>query len=345
MKRLSKVGLVVLAGFAAGTLGPSPVALALEPGSDDVLVRVFDSGSGTCTVTMVPGGHYMVYDTGHWQGSVCADAIREFVIGDTIDLLVFSHPDSDHIGQGDDILAAFDVRQILHTGVERPDTPTWVDTNNAILNEVQAGASVLNLRTAIMPPGTVIPLGGATLTFIAGWHEWPGPGLSAAERRNVVSIVLRLEYHGRSVLFAGDTVGRHIGQDDAVCDHAEAIMVQRAVDVPIKSDVLLAPHHGADNGSSKCFIAAVMPKFVVFSAGHSHHHPTAAAAQRYLNPPASVPTAHMFRTDLGDDEGSEEWAEGRIAGCSDGMRDDDVDILLTGAGTVEVAYRTPPTGC
>ena len=47
----------------------------------------------------------------------------------------------------------------------------------------------------------------------------------------------------------------------------------------------------------------------------------------------------MFRTDRGDDEGSKEWSHGRVAGHSDPVGDDDVDILLRPDGSVEVKYR------
>jgi len=33
-----------------------------------VYIRVVDVGAGLYTVTKVPGDHYMVYDSGHWQG-------------------------------------------------------------------------------------------------------------------------------------------------------------------------------------------------------------------------------------------------------------------------------------
>ena len=35
----------------------SAQAIALDPGPNDVYVRVVDGGSGLCTITEVPGGH------------------------------------------------------------------------------------------------------------------------------------------------------------------------------------------------------------------------------------------------------------------------------------------------
>ena len=49
----------------------------------------------------------------------------------------------------------------------------------------------------------------------------------------------------------------------------------------------------------------------------------------------------MFRTDLGDDEGGTEWNHGRVAGQTEPVGDDDVDILIRPSGEVVVEYREP----
>ena len=99
--------------------------------------------------------------------------------------------------------------------------------------------------------------------------------------------------------------------------------------MPIGSDVMLAPHHGGNNGSSSCLIDSVKPTYVIFSAGHQHDHPTRGAAERYLC--HGVKKENIFRTDLGDDESDKEdkeWDVGRVSGCKDKRGDDDVEIVL-----------------
>src|SRR5690606_10938877 len=82
------------------------------------------------------------------------------------------------------------------------------------------------------------------------------------------------------------------------------------------------------NSSSNCFIEAVDPSFVVFSAGSNatYKHPRKTAAERYLA--SGIPKENIFRTDRGDKEGGTEWAHLAMAGCNDPSGDDDVVIWL-----------------
>jgi hypothetical protein len=221
---------VVLAALllVVGTVLPA-AAQPLSWSSDDVYVRIVDVGAGLWTVTVAPGDKVMVYDAGRWDNSFCSDAVRELVpeSGD-IDLLVLSHSDADHIGEVETILAERPVRLILRSGHVR-ETVTWGNANQAIADAVAQGASVINLRTMPIDPGTTFALGPAVVTFVAGWHEWPEPAdLSLFERPNVSSIVVRLEFAGIAMLFTGDTVDRHIGDPPTACKDAEEAMVDNA---------------------------------------------------------------------------------------------------------------------
>jgi hypothetical protein len=165
----------------------------------------------------------------------------------------------------------------------------------------------------------------------------------------VVSVVIRFEYAGHSILLTGDTLGRHIGDDADACKMAERFMVEHAGDTPIASEVLIGQHHGADNSSSACFLAAVHPTFVVFSAGHdpTYIHPRDVAVRRVLSV-GGLTNGAIFRTDRGDDQGKPEWDYLRLRGCHDGPGDDDVDIFMpdfAAAAPIRLAYRDPVNRC
>lgn len=322
-------------------------AFALEPTIDDVYVRVVDVGAGHCAVVRMPGDHYMVYDAGNYEddGATCFTAIQEIVPEEqAIDLMVLSHSDSDHLGAVGDILDAYTVRKVIRSGMER-DTGTWKAADAAITNEKNDPGLDdvkffdVNLAQVESLSGAVHRFGDTLVTVVLGYDEPPKPWgkLSKSEFRNAGSIVVRLVYRGRSILFTGDSVGRHIDDPPTACIAAEHEMVEMSSVITIDSDVLIAPHHGADNGSSTRFIEAVSPEFVVFPAGHKFQHPRKAVAERYLS--AGISPDKMFRTDFNDDEGSREWNAGRISGAHDPAGDDDVDIILTKDGKVNVAYR------
>ena len=318
-------------------------AYALQPGTEDVFARVVDTGPALCCVVRIPGGHYFIYDAGHYlnQAQTFRKVTEIIPPRSAVDLLVLSHSDADHLGLVDEICNTYAVKRVIWSGWER-DTATWRTASQAIRNEAATGAcAVLDLCAAVLPRGQVYTLGAARVQMISGFCHPPSqwPLITDAERYNAGSIVCRLTYQGHAILFPGDEVGRHNGQAADTAIATEAYMIAGAGQIPLVSDVLIAPHHGADNASSTPFIRAVSPRFVIFSAGHEYRHPRATTARRYLN--AGVALRNMYRTDFGDDEGPDEWSFGRVPGPADPVGDDDVDIALRQSGEVGVEYRDP----
>lgn len=329
--------------------------------STDAVIRVVDIGAGLCVVATAPGGA-MLYDAGR-GGTLCRDAVRAMVPGRRLDLVVLSHSDSDHVRELPAILGENTAAVIIHPG--DPRGPTLDPVRQAIRAQGRNGAQIFNLteidnpppsgpRPTPVRPGDSFGVGAARATFVAGWsngNQTRGPGeaeLDGGPMHNALSIVIRFEYGGHTVLLTGDTVGRMIGNSDTTCAYSERIMAGRSATVPIDSDVLVGQHHGADNSTSTCFVRAVSPEFVVFSAGHHFRHPTQRAVNRltdsHLAQPVNV--ANIFRTDRGDNEGGNEMTAGS-GRCRDTTGDDDVEIRLprSSSARVTVAYRGASRGC
>lgn len=326
-----------------------PTSLFAQPGPNDVFVRVVDSGAALCCVVKMPGNRFMIYDAGNYSdgGSLTFNKVQEIIpLNSDIELMVLSHSDSDHLGAVDEICANYDVKRVLRPGYKR-DSATWRDANDAITKERDNhGCIDINLRSCEFPMGATYRFGDVFVMMVCGFHRPPADwgSLDQSEERNAGSIVMRLIYNDRSILFCGDAVGRHIGDDPNACIAAEKFMVDNKDVIPIDSDVLVAPHHGADNASSTRFIQAVSPQYVIFSAGHRFEHPRAIAAQRYLD--NGITIQNIFRTDLGDDESSpdepdREWSHGRQQGHHDPAGDDDVDVIIGSNGSITVQYRNP----
>ncbi|GAI09846.1 unnamed protein product, partial [marine sediment metagenome] len=154
----------------------------------------------------------------------------------------------------------------------------------------------------IQPGDILYDNNDAKLYFVCGFGDpldtWDE--LNSSKKNNAVSIIVKLEYQGKSILFCGDAVGREDCQTTDDCIATEKYMVDNLPDELIDSDVIIAPHHGADNSSCDAFISEVSPEYVVFSCGHRYRHPRYSTAKRYLD--YGVELSNIFRTDRGDHE-------------------------------------------
>ena len=361
---------IIIAAASFFSASAFATSTSVTKSEDFTIVYVIDVGAGLCTVTVTPDYKYMVYDAGGtiYSSNQCFKAIKKLIPNDhPIDLLIISHTDGDHLYNADDILGSYRVKKIIRTGNfskrnlnPSPSCPynsnSWCEFNKAVANEVATEqATDVNLQTTTIPPGFVFPLGNATVTFIAGWPKWDAEELAgqfpnlnssdldvsdSSEIQNANSIVVRLDYKGGSVLFTGDTIGRKIGGEQSEIKAAELIMVHRNMSVSINSDVVLAPHHGGDNGSSMRFIEHVSPKWVIFAAGNKHSHPCISTVGRYQSYDSSI---KIFRTDYGgiketSNNCCEEWHTDNNATEKDFIGDDNVKIELKSNGDVTVEY-------
>ena len=313
------------------------------PSEQAVFVRILDVGPGLCCVIQLPGGKFVLYDAGHYAGggSRAFRGISEIIpAGADIELMILSHSDADHLGAADEVCEAYNVKRVLRTGMKR-STATWRKANRAINKEETEGCIDMNLSEIEILPGATFRFGEVFVTIVYGLGEpleqWDAEGLNDAELRNSVSIVIRIQYDNKSILFCGDTIGRLIEDaDNEPSTAAEKEMLLNAPAVTIDSDVIIAPHHGGNNGSSAAFIDAVSPDFVIFSAGSQYDHPHAGTVGRYLA--SGVALSDIFRTDTGDNEGGSEWDDGLTQG--DRAGDDDIDLLIRkGVPTITVEYR------
>lgn len=351
---IQRVSMRLLAmAFACHSSIWSSHALALEAQAGDLLCRVVDVGNGQCCIIQIRGAddgpgnnYYIVYDTGNYQdnGESAFEAAKDLIPDDeTIDLMVLSHTDADHVAGTSKFLKKWPTTRVIRTGMYRnPYSGTLRGARKAITKSVRDNDTIdVNLAYYEFPHGATYRFNKTYVTIVSGFSIPPESwSLHGGEFNNAGSIVIRVVHEGKSILLCGDAVGRHKGDDnDFALIATEKYMVDNKDIITIDSDVIIAPHHGADNGSSTDFIKAVSPEYVVFSAGRGHQHPTKATAERYKTY-GSVPETKMFRTDLGDHEqGPYEWEYGRIPNHEDPIGDDDVDILIDSSGDVEVAYR------
>ena len=134
----------------------------------------------------------------------------------------------------------------------------------------------MNLAETPLNPGHEIQFRKTCVIFVSGFSMPPDSWEvhEESETNNAGSIVVRLVFAGRSILFTSDSVGLKLcdtnscAEPERLCA-TELFMVENAPHVPIDSDVLIAPYHGSRESSSAEFIAAVPPEWVVIPAGRS----------------------------------------------------------------------------
>jgi competence protein ComEC len=296
-----------------------------------------------------PDRKVLIYDGGHWDDDqIIIDELTHYLKRrKTVDHLIVSHSDSDHLGAADSILSYWNVRKSYRTGWERTGVATYSAYIDALEQSVRdKGTADIVMDSGDIALGETWNVGAAQVQLLSGIRELPEgwdvgvpPSHSRYESKalNAVSIVVRIDYAGRSILLTGDAVGRLDEAPDDQILATEKFLVENAATRSLKADIITAPHHGADNASSTPFIEAVQPTWVIFSAGNHHKHPKFKTYQRYQA--AGVSEANMLRTDRGDEKGRDtEWWGDWDDSCRDRHGDDGISIIIsanTGAVAIE----------
>ena len=243
-------------------------------------VTFLDVGQGDSTL-IACDDHYMLIDAGVYEaGEVVTSYLERHGIN-SLDIVVATHPDADHIGGLGQVLKALDIG-IVFQSPQGGKTPTYEYFTNVIAEQgLTATSPAVNSSYA---------LGSATITVL-------GP-LYTYEELNNDSIVLRLDYQGVSFLFLADAEIEE-----------ETDIVNAGLDIDI--DVLKVGHHGSKNSTSPYIISATTPTYAVISCGenndYGHPHEETLISLRQAN-------VETYRTDEDgtiicsvDSEGSITW--------------------------------------
>lgn len=233
-------------------------------------LTVFDVGQGDAIFIETPGGRQVLIDGGEDPQLVLSrlgDAMPPW--DRSIDLIVVSHPDGDHLGGLPDVLERYEVARILD-----PEIPTdsalgdaW---ERAATNE---GASLVRAQR-----GQQFRIGDVHLDVL-----WP-PAThldKAGSDDNNNSVVLRLRYGEFCALLTGDI------EAPAEQELVSSGNVSRC-------SVLKVGHHGSDTSTTPAFLDAVAPRVALISAGVDNRfgHPSPEVVERLQD--AGV---RIFRTD------------------------------------------------
>ena len=227
-------------------------------------IGFLDVGQGDATIILSPEGRIALVDGGRSPYAV-AERLLDMGV-DTIDLMVATHADADHIGGLEGVLQRISVGAFLDNG-----TPHTTATYRGLLDGVEESDVTYLAATA-----RTVALGRVTIRVL--------PPPSDATTQNSASVGLVVEYGAFRALLVGDAEREELA-------HFQRLGVPRV-------SVLEAAHHGSRNGVTPAWISATAPRAVVISVGpdNAYGHPDAWALRYY-----GTRGRPIFRTDLHGD--------------------------------------------
>jgi len=230
-------------------------------------VHFFDVGQGDAIFIETPSRNQILIDGG--PSSVILEKLgKEMPFWDrTIDLIILTHPERDHMAGLIDILEKYKVENILWTGVIK-NTAEFKKWQKLIQKE---GAKIFIAKTGqkIISPRTVLKI------------LYPFESLEGQRFKNSnnTSIVSKLEFNKISFLFTGDiyqSVERKLISEYSCLNSCKF--------ASFNSNILKVAHHGSKTSSSDKFLEKILPKIAIIQVGKNKYgHPHQEVLERLEN--------------------------------------------------------------
>lgn len=219
---------------------------------ENLEVHFLDVGQAEATLLMGPDFTILIDAGNLGQGDVVPHLQRLGV--ETIDLLIFTHPHADHLGQGVAVLENFPVEEVWMSGYEHT-TRLFEDVLDAIL---ASDAFYHEPRR-----GEVFTFGDLVLEIL---H--PDRIRSDLHHTN---IVIRATYGNVALMFTGDAEKK---TENAIL----------ASGLPLRAQILHLGHHGSRTSTGIEFVLAVDPEVAIYSAGmnNDYGHPHLEVVERIV---------------------------------------------------------------
>jgi len=179
----------------------------------------------------------------------------------SIDMVIATHADADHITGLVPVLEHYDVGAIIWNGVAAESNifREWKEAVDKEGGEVLVGECCMRFVLSDF----------AFFEILYPFNRTGSDPVRLKGGQNNSSLVIRFVYGEDSFLFTGD-----------IERQAEYAIYQQNLN--IESDILKIAHHGSKTSSSELFLESVSPKIAVISVGrnNSYGHPYDAILQR-----------------------------------------------------------------
>ncbi len=209
-------------------------------------VAFLDVGQGDATFIQAENGNQILIDAGP-NRSVLRELSKVMPFYDrSIDALILTHPDSDHIAGAVEILEKFEVGLIV-----APD----IASQSPVYKELERIREEKGIKKIVAGRGMKISLDGNAYFNIL----FPIHGIANLDD-NDMSVMAKLIYGKNSFLFTGDSP-RKIENYLVSADKED-----------LNVDVLKVGHHGSKTSSSESFIGYSSPEYAVISSGKDNRY-------------------------------------------------------------------------
>jgi competence protein ComEC len=221
-------------------------------------VTYLDVGQGNSALVQFPGKERMLIDGGGFSRStfdVGRMVVAPFLFQSKVlhvDYLVLTHPQADHMNGLRFIASHFQPKELWYNGygvrnrsfTELMKIVEEKKIRKFLPSDLRSGRKISGVQVELLHPSSV---------------ESKEQLLETSAGMNNKSLVLKLTYGGRSLLFPGDLERA-----------GEEVVISRAGSL-LKSDILLAPHHGSKYSCSTAFLEMVRPRICIISSGHGNY--------------------------------------------------------------------------
>ncbi len=245
-------------------------------------VTILDVGQGSCALLELPYGYCIMVDGGGFTDNTIFDMgkliVAPFLLKKkikTVETLILSHPNSDHLNGLLYIAENFHVKNVITNG------------QKSLSYSYKQFIEIIKKREISMPAfdsfHREFEINGVDFKILhpdAGFLK----KIQKYSDENNNSLVLKVEYGKSSILFPGD-----------IMKVGEKKLLSAIKSKNLMSKILIAPHHGSKTSSSIDFIKSVKPEIVIISAGSRNRFgfPHKVVLDRYKNKGIKI-----LRTDL-----------------------------------------------
>jgi competence protein ComEC len=242
--------------------------------NNNLKVSFLNVGQGDSAFIVTPQNHQILIDGGP-DSTVVGKIAKQMPFWDrSLDLIILSHPEKDHMQGLLDILKRYKADYIVWSGIKKQDAE-YLEWLKVLVKQKNSGAKIITAEQ-----GQEIKVGDLVIDILNPKENLFGRDAGASS--NDTSVIAKLVYGKNSFLFTGDIDAK-----------AEEDLCKASPYTSLKSDVLKVAHHGSKFSSSDIFLQAVSPKFAVIEVGkNTFGHPTPEAISRLQNSGAQI-----FRTD------------------------------------------------